>query len=513
VTLLIRIEENIRDWLAEHLDFIAPNLRLVRKEYPLPNPFGSRGRIDILAVDDHNNFVVIEVKRSDQAAREALHEIHKYIGLLKHDLGARDSEFRIMIVSSEWAELIVPFSEFVSKTLYAFEGYQIQLDSTNVPTEIKRVEPLDQALARKISPVQDVLLYTSQASLNRGLQELRECASALGLENYVAVEMHTTRGIPYPFAIWIAIHQHTEEAYLRMLQNHPDLLEEVELVREEEDDESVIRTLEENILSELARAHHDTLEIGSPEKFDSELDRWTIPRIDKNGLFARDPRLTNEMLLHEIKGLDGTHSAKYRNLASSRYPLRIQEIRKSVQNSLYFASPWATHIDSVIAEAIAGMEPFELSVQTYCPANIIETFWLLVTAQIQEEYLPMYVLQLDFADRIEIHFGHIAWNGQDQNFREVMRRFFQDDPRHYLTSRMLHSIQRQDQEIMASLGLRYVTGMQITRGGEITSVQRITDKNLEGFLWGLGDFILNVPEFMGPLLAFYDENVYIVQSP
>ena len=510
---MIRIEESIRDWLADHLDFIAPNLHLIRKEYPLPNPFGSRGRIDILASDDHNNFVVIEVKRSNQAAREALHEIHKYIGLLKHDLGARDSEFRIMIVSSEWAELIVPFSEFVSKTLYTFEGYQIQLNSMNIPTEIKRVEPLDQALARKISPVQTVLLYTSQASLNRGLQELRQCAAALGLKNYVAVEMHAIQEIAYSFAIWIAIHQHTEEDYIRMLQQHPDLLEEIELIREEDKDESVIQTLEEFILSELAEAHHETLEIGTPEKFDSEWNRWTIPQIDKNGLFARDPRLTNEMLLDEIKGLDGTHSAKYRNLASSRYSLRIQEICKSVQNSLCFASPWATHVDSVIAEAIAGAEPFELSIQTYCPANIIETFWLLVTAEIQEEYLPMYVLQLDFADRIEIHFGHIAWDGRDQTFREIMREFFQDDPRHYLTSRMLHSIQRQDLEIMASLGLHYVTGKQITREGEITNVQHITDKKLEGLVWGLGDFILNVPEFMGPLCAFYDESVIMFPSP
>jgi RecB family endonuclease NucS len=79
------VENIIRDYLADNLSVICNDLSLIKKEYYLPNILGTRGFIDILAKDNKNNYVIIELKRTNEASREALHEILKYVEVLKQN--------------------------------------------------------------------------------------------------------------------------------------------------------------------------------------------------------------------------------------------------------------------------------------------------------------------------------------------------------------------------------------------------------------------------------------------
>ena len=79
-----------------------------------PNELGTRGFIDLFARDTHGHFVLIELKRSASSSRDAIHEVLKYVEGVKAYLGARDHEIRVFIVSTDWTELLVPFSRFVA---------------------------------------------------------------------------------------------------------------------------------------------------------------------------------------------------------------------------------------------------------------------------------------------------------------------------------------------------------------------------------------------------------------
>lgn len=103
------IEDTIRNWLAQNLSFIAPELSLIRTEFPLPDHIGSKGFIDILAKDVFNNFVIIEVKRANNSARDTITEILKYHALIKQKYKAKDGEIRIIIISTHWSEIIRAF--------------------------------------------------------------------------------------------------------------------------------------------------------------------------------------------------------------------------------------------------------------------------------------------------------------------------------------------------------------------------------------------------------------------
>src|SRR2546430_7891972 len=124
---MVRVEETIRDYLASDLSFVFSDLHLVGKEFKLTHA-KVKGYIDILARDDDNNYVIIEIKRSDKAARETFNEIFKYIQLLKREHRVKDSEIRVILLSSEWKSLLFPFSEECRKRAYYMEGIEITLD-------------------------------------------------------------------------------------------------------------------------------------------------------------------------------------------------------------------------------------------------------------------------------------------------------------------------------------------------------------------------------------------------
>src|SRR5262245_19065768 len=94
------LESRIRDYVATHLDIIEPGLALISKEFQLLNQMGASGAIDILASDALGHYVIIEIKRSDQAARAALHELTKYVALLKMSLGVRPERLRAILLAT-----------------------------------------------------------------------------------------------------------------------------------------------------------------------------------------------------------------------------------------------------------------------------------------------------------------------------------------------------------------------------------------------------------------------------
>jgi len=95
-------EHTIRNSLMSRLDILEPGLTAVNKEEHLPNIHGSSGFVDILARDPFDYLVIIEIKRADSAAREALHELLKYTALLRQNYAVPPDRLRCIVVSTAW---------------------------------------------------------------------------------------------------------------------------------------------------------------------------------------------------------------------------------------------------------------------------------------------------------------------------------------------------------------------------------------------------------------------------
>jgi len=76
-------EQEIRDKLIKNLHIINEDYTFLDKEKYFPNEIGTKSFIDIFAKRSNGKYVVIEVKRSDAASREAIHELFKYLEAVK----------------------------------------------------------------------------------------------------------------------------------------------------------------------------------------------------------------------------------------------------------------------------------------------------------------------------------------------------------------------------------------------------------------------------------------------
>jgi endonuclease len=97
--VVFALEAHLRDFLAKNPNLIESGLKIFRSEeydgveYPVDN-----GRIDLLAIDREDRFVVVELKLS-QGRNKALGQLLYYMGWVDQHLG--NGPCRGLIIGSE----------------------------------------------------------------------------------------------------------------------------------------------------------------------------------------------------------------------------------------------------------------------------------------------------------------------------------------------------------------------------------------------------------------------------
>lgn len=120
-------EKQIRNFLKEHLSLIRPGLKLVDTEVIVPNAHGSPGKIDILARDTDGYHVLIELKANRHSSREAMQQSAKYVHLFAEQSGIARARLRSVILSTDWNELIAPFTELKRAWPCELIGYSFKI--------------------------------------------------------------------------------------------------------------------------------------------------------------------------------------------------------------------------------------------------------------------------------------------------------------------------------------------------------------------------------------------------
>lgn len=196
-----------------HLDLIEPHLTLVATEYHLTNDQGASGLIDLLARDASGDLVVIELKRSDQTARQALHALEKYVGLLAADRGIRVDRLRCLLLSTTWHELLVPFARFVSHADFHATGRRLRLGEDGYPVGSETVELPALASGLETCPMHLNLLFASRESRDAAKETVATAVNDMCVEDYITVDLDyigTDRRVIYPFGYYVAFGEFSE---------------------------------------------------------------------------------------------------------------------------------------------------------------------------------------------------------------------------------------------------------------------------------------------------------------
>ena len=414
------MESDIRDWLSNNLDFVEGGLRLIGKEYYLADDIGASGFIDLLCTDVFNNYVIIEIKKSNKSARHTMNEVLKYHSLISHIYKARASEIKIIVISTHWDELIRAYSEVYHKSSITIKGYKIDIDTnTELPFAINSVEPINnKIISRKFAYWQGFYLFKTSDKGKSFIEILKRKLSDIDFEDFVILHLTApaeNKKIITPWAILVAFQRQTQDFLLDAIRRL-SLSELVDVMDKQEfDNESAYQThLEGAFIAALHMTqYNDDAEAGYPEKLNGILSDqgWTIKGINRFGIFKKDPRYNDQLLINELRGLDGNNRNKFVGFAESTQIERIKELQQECINSLENSPQWLDFVEYLFNKLKDEKDKFRILMDIYNPDSIVTALYsTLIKAN--PLYLPKYIIYIDYFDsnKTKIFMGDIYWN-------------------------------------------------------------------------------------------------------
>jgi hypothetical protein len=478
-------ESSICDRLSKTLDILEPGLTLIEVNHKLPNNVGAKGFIDILAKDRLGNLVLIELKRSDQAARQALFEILKYMPLFRRQHGTPAHRIRCFIVSTTWRELLVPFSEFRRLCETQTEGFRIEVDEAGNVLRSEKVPDHIEARGPQPFRMHVAYLYPSADERTRALPLLRDAYANAGADGYLLLHLNyegEDQRVIYPFGAYFVPTQVRPELLDKLTDETIAELEEAEgessnagSIREGAEDR-FLAIVQDSIGDHFLTTNLESI-IRSPESFTAMVEGgWAVRSIDRVGPFASTAVMPDAEVLALVKGVAGESTVRYARLGSPQHRLDWAEVRQGASNCLHGNLTWEAafawfldHVEREFPDGVAFL-------QVYNPLMLPESLYRFAVDN-DPEYIPQMALMVNSADgtRREGLVGTVVWDGQAVpiSVDEVFAADLCDGLHEYYMHKTLGSAWELDEELMRRHGLAYDVWLLSFAPGRIDSRKRL----------------------------------------
>lgn len=472
-------ENQIRDFLAKNMSILEEGLALEKKEKYIPSDIGTRSFIDLYAKDLYGHHVIIEIKRSNAAAREAIHEIYKYVESVKRHLAVRDDEIRVFIVSTEWKELILPFSNFVSDSSLSITGLLLKASVGSDSFTSSIVTPLNISEGRFITPWHELSTYVSKASFERGLLEHQESCKRQGIENYVLVILKPHAdfnaiarqqmidavgndfGIDdYEFMIYLAYNKLTRDQCLKALSVNKEALELALSISDKDDSlywlHNAVRNLE-------PFSHSDYSAIGYPAKFKNTIledEKWEVLSIEKFGAFKRNNLLTDSDIINEICGSAGVSKQGFERTISLYNKAHINSAKNDIDFCLQDNPVWKKHMALIIDEASKEFPECTADIEIFNPCTGILTLYFYRREQDAIGYIPSFSIAIkdkNNGDIVRLYWGMLLPDESEGDFDEILQTHYEGCIEQLVASFSWGGYTNKDTDILEDAGFAYKT--------------------------------------------------------
>jgi len=479
----------------------------------------TKGRIDILAKDRFGQYVVIEIKKSNSTARETLHELHKYTGLLRINYRLAPDRIRCVVVSTQWKELLVPYSEFCRSFQYNVQGLLLTLDDHGNPVTVSKIIPLPEVPIGRVCPEHLSYLFTSSHRRDFVMEQLKSSLDHLGIKDYSILKMDYMGGnsnVIYSHAVYVVVDQFNDDMRKR-------LIKELNL-----DSEEIMEMLEINpyvvesmILASLydTKNLEETVEIGYPEKFIILLSTWKVISVTCSGrwLLMKQSEDDDSELIQSISGIEGQNANYYQVFTSPRFRNRWEQAQADAAYCLQGNSVW-TAAFNYFWETIAHSDPeVEVSVSVYNPlSGVLPLIGYLRTREIRS--LPMLEIIASGGNEpiLRSVIGFVIWDGQTfpKDVQTTLGTRFRDSFK-MIELYMLGGLWEYDEKILRLHGMEYCI-LFIETDEKSQKVQRLIyhGKKLEfqpndpASIYSVDDFVTQNMGYNRNLLEWYGNHVY-----
>jgi hypothetical protein len=467
-------EAAIRDYLASNLDLIEPGLKLVEKEFELPNELGAKGFVDLLARDRFGHVVVIEIKKSDASARTALHELHKYVALLRNNHGLASDKVRCLVLSTAWHELLVPFSEYARSTDYHVEGREIILNNQFIPTALRTVKLAAESMASRICPRHMVYFFHDRGACESALSTIVSEFDQFSVQNYLAFllqrdEQHEGYCL---FALYLAVEAFSPAQQVD-IEKHLSSANERLFDGEDWPHE---RTVISNVGLKFRPAE---TEIGYPEKFGQMLEKWTVISTARYGRFKTSAALkSDEDLCREVAGHEGDNAVIFQTICSPQYKPSWESVRSKSEYCLKGNPTWKKGLELFMKESETD-ETASLSIHVYNPLDFMMSLYCLVGSG-DTGYLPtMQIVREDRnGQKLSLLLGYLAWDGKTcPNSPERVIKSIFGGVWEYFVCRNFGDTWQQEPRLLKTHGFRYAFCEFTFQSGKVIAQQEWLLKN------------------------------------
>lgn len=496
-------EAAIRDFLAQNLAMIEPGLTLVKTEFHLANPDGASGFLDIFARSADGQLVIIEIKRTNSAAREAIQELYKYAALLRVKYLLKETEYRLILLSVEWQELLVPYSEFAPSAPYEIWAGEIILRADGLPATIKRVVPIALAAHRKLSVRHFLWGFPDEATAAAAVPRLAAHIQRTGLTDFVLVQSKATNpSLGGRSFLYFAQRELRLDEYLALIEAkldadaYAELLAEIDAHSELEDRVAIAADaawLTPQGAPGRRMIGSDTVEIAHPEKgwrWFEEGAQEDI-RVHRFGRLD-DPMVGDEKIIAEIRGEGGESDFRLRFTARTNSAPLMRALTSRVENIFFYNEAWLGTVLQLIRYAERKPGPATIELIAYSPEDILRA--IASAAFGFPGYVPTFRLDITHGGATERFIGLPEWDGTKPDFAKVIAQHFNGDDFSYFLAHHFGENRTMNRDIMIDLGLRYSVFRETDAGperirvqgsiivpvkGEIRSINHLIDANVE----------------------------------
>lgn len=482
-------EAELRDIIADDIEVLGEGLVLLQKEQYIPNSLGTKGFIDLYAKDHKGNHVIIELKKSDASAREAIHEVFKYVEGVKSYLGVKDDEIRIIVASTDWKELLVPFSRFVCDAKWNVEGLQIKVSgSGRISTSPIGVLPITNG--RFIAPWHDMCWYLKEDALHRGIQSMERACEAKGIDDFIimvirldppdvskkeaemketimqmavlnGVEIKKNTELPvYEFVAYFAMQTLSKEKCLTILSADQNQYDEAqEIILHVENEEEALCYLHESVAAMKPSFDADFYEIGYPAKINDFLEstEHSIQEIRRYGIFEKNNLLTDATIISELFGEDGSTGQRLKRTVDVGNRIHMGSIRDEVKAVLAENDVWRNHVLRCLDEIESEFPTAKVDVSVYNPATGVFTVYLAATKENGILYIPSYYLVVHAPKPVRMYYGGLEDLGSSLTFHEILDKYYDGSLGELLMSMTWGGRDDRDVDITEDLGCAYRT--------------------------------------------------------
>jgi hypothetical protein len=488
---VLRTEDEIRDYLATNLDSIEPGLEYYDKELYIPSKIGTRSFIDLVAKDDRGKLVLIELKRSAAASREAIHEILKYVEAVKGHLAIREDELRVLIASTDWNELLPSFSRLLADTTVDVKGVKLTIDGDQITGE--RVVPLPVTYGRILAPWHDVNFCATRERVAQVIEGYEKRNNGKGLEDYVLVVLHSEAGhisqheatarmmiagippdqgiadnaseagqrdiVRYHYIVYFAAQLFPTEKYWSVLEQDQSRIDEYREEAQGKEGDELLCHLHEVAWSRGSPIERDYLEIGNAAKLYSRLledEQWKVWGILRYGSFERNRLLSDQTILDELCGSEGHSGQKFARSFALSNRAEVASVRDGIARCLEQNSSWKKALLRILQELQEDYPNAEAALTIFIPATGLLTPYFFAIRPEGPLYLPTFGVSVTIDGQlVRGYAGYLVPEGEPSSLDDVLREHYHGQIGLLMTSFSWGGRTDKDEELTRAYGCTY----------------------------------------------------------